>query len=373
MPERPAPAMTMDDLDRVIGAEDLMPQGTQVRPLGAREYALRAPGMTPELRVTTDPDYYEEHTESVEFWSPGNPLFNPRRTCMRRAKRRGAAVGEAARPRPGVGLRPFFPRRRRPTSTLARRPRPPSPSPGATVPAGRGPGLGRSTYRAWARHTSTRASAQESAGTAFHGARRPRPVPPRRARERRTRWTRTAHPCRREGARARRSPQCATLRHAAVRSSPRQRARGCGPRCARQPRARRRARCAAARGGRGHPWADPTRRLPQSRASSRNPRSMAARPPHSSHSVVSWPCASMKASTMAWKRSAFVLMLRSRVKASCQSPRWTPLRAFIKRSPYSGPDSGWPRGACVPNDAVPKTSWFRGCARERDGNLQKAG
>ena len=53
-----------------------MPQGTLVRPLGAREYALRAPGMTLELRVTTDPDYYEEHTESVEFWSPGNPLFN---------------------------------------------------------------------------------------------------------------------------------------------------------------------------------------------------------------------------------------------------------------------------------------------------------
>ena len=40
-------------------------------------YALRAPGMTPELPVTTDPDYYEEHSESVEFWSPGNPLFNP--------------------------------------------------------------------------------------------------------------------------------------------------------------------------------------------------------------------------------------------------------------------------------------------------------
>ena len=77
MPERPVPAMTMDNLDRVIGAEDLMPQGTQVRPLGAREYALRAPGMNSELRVTTDPDYYEEHTESVEFWSPGNPLFNP--------------------------------------------------------------------------------------------------------------------------------------------------------------------------------------------------------------------------------------------------------------------------------------------------------
>ena len=77
MPERPAPVMTMDDLDRVIGAEDLMPQGTLVRPLGVREYALRAPGMSSELRVTTNPDYYEEHTESVEFWSLGNPLFNP--------------------------------------------------------------------------------------------------------------------------------------------------------------------------------------------------------------------------------------------------------------------------------------------------------
>lgn len=33
--------------------------------------------MGERLRVTTDPAYYEEHAESVEFWSPGNPLFNP--------------------------------------------------------------------------------------------------------------------------------------------------------------------------------------------------------------------------------------------------------------------------------------------------------
>ena len=77
MPERPAPAMTMDDLDRVIGGDGLMPQGTQVRALGPREYALRAPGMSDELRVTTNPEFYEEHTESAEFWSPGSPLFIP--------------------------------------------------------------------------------------------------------------------------------------------------------------------------------------------------------------------------------------------------------------------------------------------------------
>ena len=33
--------------------------------------------MTERLRVTTDPEYFKEHTESLELWSPGNPLFTP--------------------------------------------------------------------------------------------------------------------------------------------------------------------------------------------------------------------------------------------------------------------------------------------------------
>ena len=91
-----------------------MPQGTQVRPLGAREYALRAPGMTPELRVTTDPDYYEEHTESVELWSPGNPVVqSPGEPACAERNDGGAAAREAARPRPDVSLPPVCPRRRR--------------------------------------------------------------------------------------------------------------------------------------------------------------------------------------------------------------------------------------------------------------------
>ena len=60
-----------------VRGEALMPPGTQVRALGEREYALRARGMTVELRVTTDLDYYEEHAQSVELWSPGNPVFTP--------------------------------------------------------------------------------------------------------------------------------------------------------------------------------------------------------------------------------------------------------------------------------------------------------
>ena len=33
--------------------------------------------MKEPLRVTTDPEYHEEHSESMELWSPGDPLFQP--------------------------------------------------------------------------------------------------------------------------------------------------------------------------------------------------------------------------------------------------------------------------------------------------------
>ena len=75
LPERPASPITMDDLDRVISSPDLLPPGTEIRRLRHREYGLLAPGMTDPVRATTDPAYYEEHSESVELWSPGNPLF----------------------------------------------------------------------------------------------------------------------------------------------------------------------------------------------------------------------------------------------------------------------------------------------------------
>jgi len=75
LPDRPPSPVTMGDLDRVIGSPDLMPPGTDARPLVPREYGLLDPGMKEHLRVTTDPAYYEEHAESVELWSPGSPLF----------------------------------------------------------------------------------------------------------------------------------------------------------------------------------------------------------------------------------------------------------------------------------------------------------
>ena len=77
VPVRPQSIVTMEDLDRIIGSSDLMPPGVEIQPMGRREYGLLAPGMSKPLRITTSPEYFEEHAESVELWSPGNPLFVP--------------------------------------------------------------------------------------------------------------------------------------------------------------------------------------------------------------------------------------------------------------------------------------------------------
>ena len=113
MPERPAPAMTMDDLDRVIGAEDLMPQGTQVRPLGAREYALRAPGMTSGAARDDGPRLLRgAHGERRALVARESAVQCSGEPASAERNDGGAAVGEAARPRLGVGLAPIFPCRR---------------------------------------------------------------------------------------------------------------------------------------------------------------------------------------------------------------------------------------------------------------------
>ena len=78
LPARAESPLTMDYLDQVISSPALMLPGVRVRRLAAREYALQAPGMQDEVRVTTDAGYYEEYAESMEFWSPAGYVFPAR-------------------------------------------------------------------------------------------------------------------------------------------------------------------------------------------------------------------------------------------------------------------------------------------------------
>jgi len=74
-PPRPVPKLTLADLDIVLQHPDSLPAGLVVKKLQDGEYSYQAPGMANPVRITTRPDYFDEHSDSLELWSPGSPYF----------------------------------------------------------------------------------------------------------------------------------------------------------------------------------------------------------------------------------------------------------------------------------------------------------
>lgn len=74
LPRAPA-ALSLDDLEKVISRPDLLPAGLEASALGPREYRFIQPGLDREIRVTTNPSYYEQNADALELWSPGSPTF----------------------------------------------------------------------------------------------------------------------------------------------------------------------------------------------------------------------------------------------------------------------------------------------------------
>jgi len=74
-PPRPMSNLTLHDLDMVLQRADSLPPGLVVQKLQHGEYAYQAPGMANPVRITTRPEYFDEHSDSLELWSPGSPFF----------------------------------------------------------------------------------------------------------------------------------------------------------------------------------------------------------------------------------------------------------------------------------------------------------
>lgn len=74
MPPRPPSPVTLQDLSALLRHPELLPPGVATKDLGL-DVSWQAPGMAEPQRVTTDPHFFDEHSESVELWSPGSPLF----------------------------------------------------------------------------------------------------------------------------------------------------------------------------------------------------------------------------------------------------------------------------------------------------------
>lgn len=69
--ESPESPVTMEDLGRIANNAGLMPHKTE--PAGKGQYNMNHHGK--RIRITTDPEVFEKHGGSMEFWSPGSPTF----------------------------------------------------------------------------------------------------------------------------------------------------------------------------------------------------------------------------------------------------------------------------------------------------------
>lgn len=74
LPNRPKPKYDLGYLNWVLTSPELKPRDVRVKAIGSKDFSYTAPGLN-AIRVTTDPKYYSEHSESVELWSPGSPVF----------------------------------------------------------------------------------------------------------------------------------------------------------------------------------------------------------------------------------------------------------------------------------------------------------
>jgi len=74
MPARPDPALTLADLHAILARPTMLPLGISALPLD-KDYRYENGDLPKAIRVTTDRDFFEMHSDSVEFWTPGSPAF----------------------------------------------------------------------------------------------------------------------------------------------------------------------------------------------------------------------------------------------------------------------------------------------------------
>ena len=72
---RPRAALDLTDLRALLRRPDLMPPDFEIKPLGKADRTLVQAGKVQRVRVTADPRFYEEHSDSCELFVPGGVVF----------------------------------------------------------------------------------------------------------------------------------------------------------------------------------------------------------------------------------------------------------------------------------------------------------
>ena len=74
-PARPDPPIALSDLRYVLDHPKLLPKGSEASPLDGQDYRFLNGELARAIRVTVDREFFDMHADSVEFWTPGSPIF----------------------------------------------------------------------------------------------------------------------------------------------------------------------------------------------------------------------------------------------------------------------------------------------------------
>lgn len=75
MPEMGTPALSLDDLAKVVADQRLLPAGYFMDTLGALDFAVERPDTRQRIRATLARDFYASHFDHTDFWTPGSSAF----------------------------------------------------------------------------------------------------------------------------------------------------------------------------------------------------------------------------------------------------------------------------------------------------------
>lgn len=75
MPEMGTPALSLEDLRAIVADTRLLPLGYDMRILGAEDFVVEQPDSRRPARATLSKQFYSDHFDHTEFWTPGSSVF----------------------------------------------------------------------------------------------------------------------------------------------------------------------------------------------------------------------------------------------------------------------------------------------------------
>lgn len=75
MPEMGTAALSLADLARIVADHRMLPPGYEMDALSSDDFAVEQPDSRRRVRATISRDFYANHFDHTDFWTPGSAAF----------------------------------------------------------------------------------------------------------------------------------------------------------------------------------------------------------------------------------------------------------------------------------------------------------